>query len=357
MTRFAYLMLPVLVALACSCSKREPSDPNAEEWADIEARAAGEVVADAESTNQHPVVENLREVPVGEFDAFVRRLDQMRSIKRGKGEALLTGESLVFDHDERFVRLETDVVVEDDQGILSADRLIGRFSISNEVEFIEADGTVDLVSSNRTASAERAVYTVRKGFVRLTGKARASDGMNTLSGEKIEVWMKDDRKMVCEPNALLEIRGGTHLPLSDEPQEAELDTEIRADRVEYDGSKKTAVLSGNVRIRDPRASMNCDDVRIFLKDNNEIDWIEASGGVIIQTRDRKAVAEQATYHAGEGKFMLLGEPKVSQGLNIMTGERIIFWHETQRMVCEPNARVLLYLDEETKAKFLQDLNE
>jgi hypothetical protein len=39
----------------------------------------------------------------------------------------------------------------------------------------------------------------------------------------------------------------------------------------------------------------------------------------------------------------------------MTGDRITFWQATQRMVCEPNARVLLYPDEETKAKFQKDL--
>ena len=78
---------------------------------------------------------------------------------------------------------------------------------------------------------------------------------------------------------------------------------------------------------------------------------------LISLGDRKALAERATYHADEGKFVLEGDPKVKQGLNVMTGDRIEFWHESRRMVCEPNARVLLYLDEETKAKFLKDLDD
>ncbi|QBG46483.1 hypothetical protein EGM51_03390 [Verrucomicrobia bacterium S94] len=118
-----------------------------------------------------------------------------------------------------------------------------------------------------------------------------------------------------------------------------------------------AELVGNVRVRDPRAAMNCENVRLFLKDDHEIDWIEAVGGVIIQSDDRRALAGRALYHADEGRFTLEDEPKVKQGLNVMTGERIFFWHENRRMLCEPNARVLLYLDEETKAKFLKDLDE
>jgi len=352
-----------VLALACAaCSKRERSDPNAEEWADIQA-IAGEPVGEPESrpveanTNAAAPVVNLREVPVGEFDAFVQRLEQMKSIERKEGETLLTGEALIFDQKRRLVRLDEDVTVVDDQGTLKAQRLTGRFSISNRVELIEADGGVDLVSGNRHASADEAVYNVQSGFVRMMGQAEASDGGNRLSGERIELWIKGSRRMVCEPNALLEIKGGAGFSVAELADGADGDMEIRADQVAYDESRGLAELRGNVRLRDPRVAMNCENVRIYLKDRNEIDWIDAVGGVIIQTKERKALAERATYHGDEGKFTLLGEPKVMQGLNVMTGEKIVFWHATRRMICEPNARVLLYLDEDTKAKFLNDLNE
>ena len=357
---FSRLGLLVVLLATVSCSKRERSDPDAEEWADIQAIADESVdslASESQETNAVEESTNLREVPIGEFGAFIARLEQMKSVDRKLGETLLTGKELVFDHDRRFVRLDGDVKVVDDHGILDTQSLIGRFSASNEVEYIEAQGGVDLISSNRTASADEAVYNVLNGFVRLTGQAEAFDGANRLSGEKIELWVRGDRRMVCEPNALLEVRGVSGLPLDGIDNGKANDTEIRADRVVYDESANSAELTGNVRVRDPRAAMNCEMIRIFLKDDREIDWIEALGGVIIQTTDRKAVAEQATYHADEGRFTLLGEPKVSQGPNVMTGDRIIFWHETRRMICEPNARVLLYLDEDTKAKFLNDLNE
>ena len=69
------------------------------------------------------------------------------------------------------------------------------------------------------------------------------------------------------------------------------------------------------------------------------------------------MAELVVYTAEEGKFTLTGNPMVKQEANIMAGDQILFWPETQQMICEPNARAVLYLDEETKAKFMKDLND
>lgn len=350
--------------LFSGCSKRERSDPDAEEWADIEALAndASVVLAETDEPNSKKVIPEFGEaIPMGEFRPFMNRLEAMKSVERKKGETLLTGEKLVFDYDKRLVRMEQNVVVDDDQGTLKAANLMGRFTISNEVDYVEATGGVDMVSSNRTASADEAVYNYQNGFVQLTGKASASDGGNRLSGERIQLWVKGSRRMICEPNALLEISAASGIPLdgisSGHSTGTVEKTEVRADKLTYDESEGLAMLDGNVRLRDPRAAMNCGIVRIYLKDSNEIDWMEAVGEVIIQSDDRKALAERATFHADEGKFTLMGEPKVKQGLHVMTGDMITVWLEPRRMVCEPNARVLLQLDDETKAKFLKDLDE
>ncbi len=337
------------------CSKREKSNPEAAEWADIQAMADDAVPVAVDSavaaeTNHVDVV-----VPEG-FGEFIARLEAMKTVERKPGQTLLTGERLVLDHGQRFVRMEQNVLVQDDRGTLESENLVGRFTVSNEVESIEAGGGVVIRSEGREAVGENASYDYQNGFVRLEGKASVWDGGNRLSGERIELWIRGDRKLVCEPNALLEVSGGPGLGFDGLSSTGGV-TEIRSDRVVYDESKGVAEVDGNVRIRDPRAAMNCGNVRLFLKEGNEIDWIEARSEVIIQSDDRKALAERATYHADEGKFTLEGEPKVKQGLNVMTGDRIIFWHETRRMVCEPNARVLLYLDEATKAKFMKDLND
>lgn len=346
-----------MVINLCSCTPQGDSEVDEAEWAEIEALATDARPVPnigTSSTNAAPI---LGTVADGEFAPFIQRLENMKSVERASGETLLTGKTLTFDYDQRYILLNENVVVEDDEGRLTSKQLTGRFSVSNEVEFIEAEGNVTLVNSNRMATADHAIYNHRSGFVKLEGKASASEGGNRLSGERIQLWVQGDRRMICEPNALLEITGGSGLDLEGVDRDSELDTEIRADRAIYDESQSLAELIGNVRVRDPQGAMNCENVRLFLKDNNEIDWIEALGGVIIQSEDTRALAERATYHADEGKFALEGEPMVKQNQNVLTADRILFWHETRRVLCEPNARALLFLDEETKAKFLKDLDE
>ena len=344
-------------AVLMSCSKHERSDPDADEWAEIEAMADDAVVIPESGSAHSNVVPTFGNEDAGEFTPFLKRLEAMKTVERKTGETLLTGERLELDHEQRYVRMDNNVVVKDDQGVLKTQSLIGRFSVSNEIEFVEANGEVDLVSSNRTASGDSAIYNYRNGFVQLEGRATAAADGNRLSGERIRLWVKGDRKMICEPNALLEISRNSGLDFGGTSEHSEEKTEVRADRAVYDETRRLAELSGRVRVRDSRAAMNSERIRIYLKDDNEIDWIEAVGEVIIQSEDRKALADRAAYYADEEKFVLEGEPKVKQGPNIMTGDRILFWHENRRMVCEPNARVLLYLDEETKEKFLKDLDE
>ena len=358
MIRSAFIVLVCgFVLLHTGCSKRERTDPNAKEWKDIQALDDDAAVVPAAPGPKPSAAPQVGEpVPEGEFDGFIQRLEQMKTVQRKTGETLLTGKTLVFDYDQRFVRMDEQVIVVDDHGVLETESLLGRFSASNEVESIEATGGVSITSDSREARAETAVYDYLSGIVELQGLATVSEAGNQLSGERIRFWIQGDRKMICEPNALLEISGVSGAAAGNLPA-GDMDTEIRADRVIYDESKRLAQLDGNVRLRDPRMAMNCGEARVFLKDDNKIDWIETLSGVIIQSEDRKALAERATYHADEGKFTLEGKPKVMQGLNVISADRITFWHETRRMVCEPNARALLYLDEETKAKFLKDLND
>ncbi|MCF7818919.1 MAG: hypothetical protein K9M54_13665 [Kiritimatiellales bacterium] len=339
-----------------SCSKRERSTADDAEWNDVQPIADAPAVAPDTGT---PASEPARQMVQSEgidYAPLIQRLDAMQQIERGAGETLITGESLVFDYERRAVRMDQNVKVVDDRGELETEVLTGRFSEENKVEIIEARKGVRIASGTRTATADSATYAFQSGAIQLDGNAHLSEDANRLSGERIQFWIKGSRRMVCEPNALLEIAGGSSLDLGGIAKGGGV-TEIRSDRVVYDEAQALAEFEGNVRVRDPRAAMNCEKVLLHLKENNEIDWIEALSDVIIQSDDRKALAGRASYMADEGKFVLEGDPKVKQGRNIMTGDWITFWQDTRRMVCEPNARVLLYPDAEMKAKFLKDLKD
>jgi lipopolysaccharide export system protein LptA len=338
--------------LTAGCSERKRSASDEADWSDIQP-LSDQVV----STLQPAAGATTRTAePEEDYSEWVARLSEMKTISRSKGETLLAGESLVFDYDRHHVRMDGAVRVVDDHGELETETLVGYFSVSNEVEYVEARRGVRISSGNRKALAENATYDYKTGEVVLAGRAEVADGENRLSGEQITMWLENNRRMICEPNAMLEVQLGAGW--ADETPAGSGDTtEIRGTRLVYDEKAAMASFSGNVRLRNPKAAMNCDEVVLHLKENNEIDWIEAFSEVIIQSDDRKALADKAIYYADEQKFVLEGDPKVKQGQHIMAGERIVFWHGDRRMVCEPNARVLLYPDEEMKAKFLKDLKD
>jgi lipopolysaccharide export system protein LptA len=351
----AALLMAAAALLMSSCSRRESSEADEAEWADIQpiTNTAATVLSDVVGSNQtRRAVHSEGE----DYAPLIRRMEEMKTIVRASGETMITGETLIFDYERRFVRMDQEVKVTDDHGVLETETLLGRFSDDESVEMIEARKGVRIVSEDRTATAENAVYSFKSGAIQLDGSPQVALGGNRLTGEQIRFWIKDSRRMICESNAVLVVTGTSDLKI-DELEEGGGNTEIRSDRLVYNEDQALAEFDGNVRLRHPKASLNSQKVRLHLKESNKIDWIEALYEIIIQSDDRKALADRATYHADEGKFTLEGDPKIMLGQNVMTGDRIIFWLETERMVCDPNARVMFYPDEEMKAKFLKDLKD
>jgi lipopolysaccharide export system protein LptA len=344
--------------LSTGCPDRERTDPDSAEWTEIEARASTPdpvPAAGAAESGGSVTDTGLDEV----FTALAKQLSGMKTVDRQSGQTLLTGDQLAFDYRARFVRMDGEVLVDDDRGRLHADSLIGRFSASNSVEQIEAKGSVTVDADGRHALADEATYNYLEGTVLMEGRASLSEEGNSLSGERIQFWLNGERRMICEPNAVLLVAGQSEIGIEEMP-EGIGDTEIRASRIVYDQGAKRADLVGNVRLRNPQVAMNCNEIRLFLQDDNKIDWIEALGDVIIQSDERKALADRATYHADEAKFILEGQPPmITMGRNVMTGDRITFWHKTRVVLCEPNGRVLYYseLDDEVRTKFPKDLND
>jgi lipopolysaccharide export system protein LptA len=361
MSKFFLSILFCGVLLLIGCSKRERSAAADSEWADIQPLSEittldSSTEVSAEESELSVTNRPVQSAPTENYSVLIERLAAMQNVSRSSGEIVLSGESLTFDYERRFVRMDQNVKVVDDRGELETETLMGRFSIDNQVEMIEVSKGVEINSAGRKAMAEGGTYAFASGAIELEGNARLTEGANRLSGDRIKFWVNGSRRMVCEPNAMLEISSVSALKSGDGSGNAER-TEIRSDRLVYDEEQALAEFNGNVHVRDARAALASKKLLLHLKENNEIDWIEALSEVIIQTEERKALADRASYYADDNKFVLEGDPKIKEGRNIMTGDRITFWQESGRVLCEPNARILFHPDEELRAKFLKDLKE
>ena len=121
---------------------------------------------------------------------------------------------------------------------------------------------------------------------------------------------------------------------------------ITSHKLEYDNQSKYAEFIGNVVALQNQSVINADRLKIYYEGDlassggadsggNSITRIVASGNVQIKIDDREAVADTATYIVKTKVLTLTGsDAKVSQGKNIITGPKIIFYRADGRTVVE-----------------------
>ena len=105
---------------------------------------------------------------------------------------------------DQVVVFEGEVVAERGDLRLTAERLEVRYS-DDRVQDAVATGAVRLVQGDREARADRARLTLSDGAVVLEGDPQVLEGPNRLSGERIVLFL-DDERLECE-SCRLEVDG------------------------------------------------------------------------------------------------------------------------------------------------------
>jgi len=131
------------------------------------------------------------------------------------------------------------------------------------------------------------------------------------------------------------------------PAESEITadvTVITSDRLTFDYKKKYALFEQNVVVTDPELKLTSDRLTVVFDDKGKPTNIKAEGNVVLSQADKNAKAMVATYDVATGKIVLAGKPRVSRGRDILEGDVITFWRDENRMVCQPQARLVIYPD-------------
>lgn len=101
------------------------------------------------------------------------------------------------------VTFEGDVVLKKEDMTLYSDTLVVRYDARTKgIRDIEALGNVVVRKENRVAIAEKAVYTSNEEKIVLTGDARIIENENQLGGERITLFLREDRSVVEGGNVL-----------------------------------------------------------------------------------------------------------------------------------------------------------
>jgi lipopolysaccharide export system protein LptA len=99
---------------------------------------------------------------------------------------------------------------------------------------------------------------------------------------------------------------------------------IDADRMEASKKEGLVIFTGNVVAKQDNSTQTADRMEVYLDDKGErVLRIVSTGNVKIVTEDcRTGTARRAEYYDDEQRLLLLGDAKVWQDENVVTGEEI-----------------------------------
>ena len=119
-------------------------------------------------------------------------------------------------------------------------------------------------------------------------------------------------------------------------------TVVTSDRLTYDAKEQYALFENNVVVTDPQLQLTADKLILRFDENGEARLIEAEGHVHITQDDKKSISGTAKYEVATGKIVLGVNPRVTRGKDVLQGETITFWRDHNKLVCEPQARLIIY---------------
>lgn len=117
---------------------------------------------------------------------------------------------------------------------------------------------------------------------------------------------------------------GAQFALGGLAQVRDLPIEITADQLSVDQASGASVFSGNVVVGQGDVRLSAQDLRVEYgqNGNTSINRLIASGGVTLVTAEDAAEADQAIYGVADGTVQMTGNVMLTQGANVLSGQRL-----------------------------------
>lgn len=216
--------------------------------------------------------------------------DPLKSIKSGKMPEKYeflrgTSDTLTIDMTKRLITLSGNVRVVEDRGVITCERMFIVLPPEKDKKKVAKGDEMSIrgvsqvicegrVLVNRTggpelqqASGERMVYDLKKGLLSLTGTVETlpqlRQGGNTLQGRRIHIFRNEERMLVMQDCCLAYMQkddAGNPVPMR-----------AYSDRMDFNNRSNLGVLTGNVRVEDPRFTLQCARMDIQLQDTGTPD--------------------------------------------------------------------------------------
>ena len=135
-----------------------------------------------------------------------RREDKKQATAVPERESVITAARIEFDNKEGVILFDENVLVDDAQFQMRADRLLVFMAGTNDVQQLMAVGRVNITNENRSASCDKAVYTKKDGQIVMSGNARLTQQggqAGEVTGNRITIWLDDERIEVLPGRVVL----------------------------------------------------------------------------------------------------------------------------------------------------------
>ena len=118
---------------------------------------------------------------------------------------------------------------------------------------------------------------------------------------------------------------------------------ITAERIEFDNKEGVILFDENVLVDDEQFVMRSQRLLVFMEGTNDVQQIMAIGNVSITNQNRAASCEKAVYTKKNGQIVMTGNARLMRQGDAggeVTGNRITFWLDDERMEVSPGRVVL-----------------
>lgn len=105
----------------------------------------------------------------------------------------ITSEKLFFDYEGKVAIFTKDVVVNDADIQLTADKLTIYLTPEDEIDRLVAEGNVEITMEGMRSRSGKAVYTLSDAKVVLTDRPQVSRQGSVMQAEKITYWRLEER--------------------------------------------------------------------------------------------------------------------------------------------------------------------
>lgn len=318
--------------------------------------------------------------------------DPLKYIKSGKALAKYeflraTSDNMLIDMTRRVITLAGHVRVHEERGVILCERMLihlptekGKKKDAGDDEMrirgisrVICEGNVRVHrtggSEVQQAFGEKMDYDLGTGLLRLTGTVSKlpllRQGKNSLQGRRIDMYRNREYMQVLQDCRMIyfqkDSESGKMVPL-----------QAFSDRMDFDNRGNLGVLTGHVRVIDPRFTLHCGRMDIRLAENGpadkkqkaaaseitgipdlavsgkkELKTMHCYGGVRL-VRQGEPGAEPQTASAQEAQMtypqqvvtMTGSNPTLSRGNDSLSGDKLTIDMKSRNLVAEPNSRIV-----------------